>query len=141
VDPEPFSAGRLSAGSVVSLPASSSAAAELEVSDADGDALGDDDAAVTDTLASASGSVFTSVAAAFAVSLTEVTELAEDATVIWAWSWRVADVESTVPTSQAAVPSLLPQPRANFAFCDEGVAASLRVTSEAEPSVVHTLTT
>lgn len=138
-----MSDGSVPAGSVESSPAVSSS--ELEDVDADGDALGEgeeDDAAVTDTVASEAGSVFRSVADPVAVSLTEVTELAEDATAIWASSCRVADVESTVPTSQVAVPSsLLPQPRANVAFCDEGVAASLRVTPEAEPFVVQTLTT
>jgi len=109
------------------------------VEDALADAFG---AAVTATVAAATGLVLTSVALTVDVSVTDETEVAPLATEIWACSWRVAAVESTVPRSQVAVPSWLPQPRENLGFWDEGVAVSPTVTLEtAGTPAAHTLTT
>jgi hypothetical protein len=112
-----------------------------------GDALGDGlaeegAAAVTATVSSAVGSVhFAEVTMlAAAVSVTELTELALEATGIWACRLTgcLSDTELTV---QLAVLSPLAQPLVNTGFWLVGLDESVTDTLEAGPFSVETSTT
>ena len=99
-------------------------------------------AAVTAVVMAAAGGVHFVVVTtlAVAVSFTEVTEVAFDATAIWAF--RLAGwVVVTELTLHEAVPSPLAQPLVNAGFWLEGCAVSVTDTSEADPLWVVTCTT
>jgi hypothetical protein len=91
------------------------------------------DAAVTATVSAADGGVhFAEVAMlAVAVSITEVTEVALDATGICAL--RFVGLSETELTVQVAVRSPLAQPLVNVGFRLEGCATRATDTSEADP--------
>lgn len=97
--------------------------------------------AVTEIATDAAGSLTTSAVLPVAVSWTDFTEVAVEATAICAWSWRTADDASTAPRAHDAVPSWLPQPKLNFGVWPDGAAVSLTVAAETFPPVVQTLTT
>jgi hypothetical protein len=99
-------------------------------------------AAVTATVSSAAGGVHFVVVTtpAAAVSVTELTELAPDATGIWA-SRLTGCLSDTELTVQLAVLFPLPQPVVNTGFWLVGLAASVTDTSEAGPFLVETSTT
>jgi hypothetical protein len=112
-----------------------------------GDALADGlaeagAAAVTATVSPAAGGVhFAEVTMlAAAVSVTELTELALEATGIWACRLTgcLSDTELTV---QLAVLSPLAQPLVNTGFWLVGLDESVTDTSEADPFSVETFTT
>jgi hypothetical protein len=116
-------------------------------SGASGDALADGvasagAAAVTATVSSAAGGVHFIVVTTLAAadSVTELTELAPDATGIWASRLTVcsSDIELT---AQLAVLSPLAQPLVNTGFWLVGLAESVTDTSEAGPFLVETSTT
>ncbi len=98
------------------------------------DLAGEAEAAVTATVSAADGGVhFIEVTMlAVAVSFTEVTEVALDATGICAWrsAGCLADTELTV---QVTVPSPLAQPLVNAGFWPEGCATRATDTAEADP--------
>ena len=105
------------------------------VGEAPADALaGVADAEVTATVSAADGGVhFAEVAMlAAAVSFTEVTEVAPDATAICACSFAglLSDTELTV---QVAVPSPLAQPLVNVGFWLDGCEVRVTDTLAAEP--------
>ena len=107
---------------------------------APGEALADE-APVTDVVPVAEGGVHLAVVAtlAVAVSFSELTEVAFDATAICAF--RVAGaVAVTELTVQEAVPSPLVQPLVKSGFWVDGDAASPTDTFEAEPPLVETCT-
>jgi hypothetical protein len=98
--------------------------------------------AVTAVVSAAAGGVHVVVVTtlAVAVSFTEVTEVAFDATAIWAFrlaGWFVV----TELTLHEAVPSPLAQPLLNVGFWLDGCAVSATDTSEADPFWVETCTT
>jgi len=99
-----------------------------------GELAGAADAEVTDTVSVADGGVHFAVVAmlAAAVSFTEVTEVALDATAICAPSFAgcFSDTELTV---QVAVPLPFAQPLVNVGFWLDGCAVSVTDTLEAEP--------
>jgi hypothetical protein len=99
-------------------------------------------AALTATASSAAGGVHVAevTTLAVAVSVTELTELAPDATGIWASRLTVC-LSDTEPTVQLAVLSPLAQPLVNVGFWLVGLAASVTDTSEAGPFLVETCTT
>jgi hypothetical protein len=99
--------------------------------------LADEAVPVTDVVAVAAGSVHLTVVAtlAVAVSFSELTEDAFDATAIFAC--RVAGTFATV---QEAGETTLVQPLVNSGFSVDGWAASTTDTFEAEPSLVETCT-
>jgi hypothetical protein len=112
-----------------------------------GDALADGlagagAAAVTATVSSAAGGVHVAVVTtlAAAVSVTELTELAPDATGIWA-SRLTGCLSATELTAQLAVLSPLAQPLVNAGFWLVGLDESVTDTSEAGPFLVETSTT
>jgi hypothetical protein len=112
-----------------------------------GDGLGDGLAAagagaVTATVSSAAGGVhFAEVTMlAAAVSVTELTELALDATGIWA-SRLTGCLSDTELTVQLAVLSPLTQPLVNVGFWLVGLDESVTDTSAADPFSVETSTT
>jgi hypothetical protein len=99
-------------------------------------------AAVTAVVMAAAGWVHCVVVTtlAVAVSFTEVTEVAFDATAIWAF--RLAGwVMVTELTPHEAVPSPLAQPLVNVGFWLDGCAVSMTDTLEADPFLVVTCTT
>ena len=97
---------------------------------------------MTAVVSSAAGGVHLVVAAmlAVAVSLTELTEFALDATVICA-SRTTGFVALTEPTVHEAVPPPLAQPLVNVGFWVVGCEASVTDTPEAGPFLVQTWTT
>jgi hypothetical protein len=107
---------------------------------APGEALADE-APVTDVVPVAEGGVHLAVVAtlAVAVSFSELTEVAFDATAICAFRAAGA-VGLTELTVQEAVPSPLVQPLVNSGFCVDGWAASATDTFEAGPPLVETCT-
>ena len=111
------------------------AAEEAPADDLADDLAGDADAAaVTATVSAADGGVhFAEVTMlAVAVSFTEVTEVAPDATGIWAW--RLAGcLSATEVTVQPAVPSPLAQPLVNDGFWLDGWATRATDTFAADP--------
>jgi hypothetical protein len=98
---------------------------------ADSDSLGDD-AEVTAVVAATVGALQFCVVTmlALAVNFTDLTEVALDATVIWACRTTSCFTETEL-TVHAAVPSLLAQPLVNVAFWLVGCAVSATDTSEA----------
>jgi hypothetical protein len=109
-----------------------------------GDAVADA-AAVTPTDCDAAGMaaiVGLVAASAVAVSVTEVTELAEDATGIWACSWYAAGATEVPsdPTAQVAEPFPPGQRPVNVAAWPCGEAASVTETPDAEPFCADTWT-
>src|ERR1700677_3102896 len=113
LDPLPFSDGRVPAGSVEVTPDTSGGtdvftggAAEdgvavgvgVDPPEADFDLAG----AVTDTATDAFGAELMSLPVPVAVSVTDLTEVAEVATATCAASWRVSAPASTVPRSHMA---------------------------------------
>ena len=108
----------------------------------DDEAAGEAVAEVTATVSSAAGGVhFAAVTTlAVAVSVTELTELALDATVISAC--RTTGVFTvTELRAHEAVPSPLAQPLVNSGFWLDGCEVSATDTSEADPPTVETWTT
>ena len=99
-------------------------------------------ATVTAVVSAAVGGVHDAVVTtlALAVSFTEVTEVAVDATAIWAFR-LVGWVVVTELTPHAAVPSPEAQPLLNAGFWLDGCAVSTTDTSEADPFWVETWTT
>ncbi len=99
-------------------------------------------AAVTATVSSAAGGVHVAEVTmlAAAVSVTELTELAPDATGIWASRLTVC-LSDTELTGQLAVLSPLAQPLVNAGFWLVGLAESVTNTSETGPFSVETCTT
>jgi hypothetical protein len=98
-------------------------------------------AAVTAVVMAAAGGVHVAVVTtlAVAVSFTEVTEVAVDATAIWAFrlvGWAVV----TDLTPHTAVPLPEPQPLLNVGFWLDGCAVSATDTSEADPFWVEICT-
>jgi hypothetical protein len=98
-------------------------------------------AAVTAVVMAAAGGVHVAVVTtlAVAVSFTEVTEVAVDATAIWAFrlvGWAVV----TELTPHVAVPLPEPQPLLNVGFWLDGCAVSATDTSEADPFWVEICT-
>jgi hypothetical protein len=106
---------------------------------APGEALADE-APVTDVVPVAEGGVHLAVVAtlAVAVSFSELTEVAFDATAICAF--RLAAFVVTELRLHEAVPSLA-HPLLNVGFWLDGCAVSATVTSEAVPFLVDTCTT
>ncbi len=98
-------------------------------------------AAVTLTATAAAGGVQTAlvVALAVAVSLTDVTEEAPDATGTCA-SAETAFVSVTEPTAHFAVPSPVPQPLVNVGVRLDGCVPSATDTPAADPFLVETWT-
>jgi hypothetical protein len=98
-------------------------------------------AAVTAVVMAAAGGVHAAVVTtlAVAVSFTEVTEAAVDATAIWAFrlvGWVVTEL-----TPHTAVPLPEAQPLLNVGFWLDGCAVSATDTSEADPFWVEICTT
>ena len=98
-------------------------------------------AAVTPTVSVAAGGVQAAVVVtlAVAVSFTDVTEEAPDATGTCA-STDTAFVSATEPTAHFAVPSPVPQPVVNVGFTLDGCVPSAMDTPEADPFSVETCT-
>jgi hypothetical protein len=98
-------------------------------------------AAVTAVVSAAAGGVHFAVVAtlAVAVSFTELTEVAFDATAIWASRLAGCFVVTELMLHEA-VPSPLVQPLLNVGFWLDGCAASVTDTSEADPCWVETCT-
>jgi hypothetical protein len=98
-------------------------------------------AAVTAVVSAAAGGVHVAVVAtlAVAVSFTELTEVAFDATAICASRLTVCPAVID-PTLHEAVPSPLVQPLLNVGFWLDGWAVSATVTSEAGPFFAATCT-
>jgi hypothetical protein len=111
-----------------------------------GDALADADAdAATLTDCDAVGMTVMAglvAASAVAVSVTEVTELAEEATGIWACSWYATGATEVPsdPTAHVADPFPPGQRSVNVAVWPEGDAASVTDTPDAEPFCAETWT-
>ena len=98
-------------------------------------------AAVTAVVVAAAGGVHVAVVTTLAVtvSFTEVTEVAVDATAIWAFrlvGWVVTEL-----TPHTAVPLPEAQPLLNVGFWLDGCAVSATDTSEADPFWVEIWTT
>ena len=105
--------------------------------------FGEGEAAVTAVVSAAAGGVHFAVVTtlAVAVSFTEPTEVAFDATAIRASRLTVCPVVIE-PMLHDAVPSPLGQPLLNVGFRLDGCAVSARDTSEADPPFwVETRTT
>jgi hypothetical protein len=100
------------------------------------------EAAVTAVVSAAAGGVHFAVVVtlAVAVSFTELTEVAFDATAIWASRLTVCLVFSE-PMLHEAVPLPLAQPLVNVGFWLDGCVVSATDTSEAGPFWVETCTT
>jgi hypothetical protein len=139
-DPRPFRLGKGPSGSVVALCAEVFAAEAL----ADGDAVPDDEAEVpvTVTVSAALGGVQVALVlmVAVAFSMTEVTDVAVDATGTCA-SRITGFAAATEAMVHDAAPFPLAQPLLNAGFWPVGLAVSVTVTSEAGPSFVATCTT
>lgn len=97
-------------------------------------------AAVTDVVDDACGSLVRFVAVATAVRRTEVTVVAEEATAIFACSWRRAEFASSAPRSHDALPSWLPQPRLNAGLRLAGAATRRTVASGTLPPCAQAVT-
>jgi hypothetical protein len=97
---------------------------------------------VTATASAAAGGVHFAVVAmlAVAVSFTELTELAFDATAIWAFR-EAGSFTVTELRVHEAVPSPLGQPLVNSGFWLDGCAVSFTDTFETDPPTVETSTT
>ena len=135
-----FSCGTGPSGSTASCVALAEELAFLDLAEPDADA--DAEVEVTAVVAAAAGGVHFAVVVtlAVAVSVTDLTEVAFDATAICAC--RLSDCCAvTVPTLHDAVPSPLAQPLVNSGFCPDGVAVSVTDTSDADPFCVETWTT
>jgi len=100
------------------------------------------EATVTAVVSAAAGWVHFAVVAtlAVAVSFTELTEVAFDATAICASRLTVCPAVID-PTLHDAVPSPLAQPLLNVGFWPDGCAVSATDTSEADPFWAETCTT
>ena len=124
--------------------ASGEALAEDLAGEGDADDGGDEAAAaeVTATVAAADGAVhFTVVTTlAVAVSFTELTEVALDATGIWA-SRLTGCLSDTAARAHASVAFPLAQPLVNAGFWLAGCALRVTDTSEADPFSAETVTT
>jgi len=98
-------------------------------------------AGVTDVVPAAAGGVHLAVLAmlAVAVSFTDVTDVASDATAICACRFA-GWVAVTDVTVHEAIPSPLAQPLVNSGFWLDGWEVSVTDTSEAEPFLVETCT-
>lgn len=114
------------------------------VVDADGvaDDVGEAAAAVTATVSAAEGGVHLAEVTmlAVAVSVTELTEVAGEATGIWTFS-VTGCLSDTEPTTHVAAPLPLAQPPVKAAFWLDGLAVRATDTSEAGPFWVETCTT
>ncbi len=97
---------------------------------------------VTATVSAAAGGVHVAVVTmlAVAVSFTELTELAFDATAIWAFR-EAGSLTVTELRAHEAVPSPLGQPLVNSGFWLDGCAVSVTDTFETDPPTVETSTT
>ena len=128
----PFRAGMGPSGSTAMWLTSGEAAAELFVEAA---------AAVTAVVSAAAGGVHFVVVTtlAVAVSFTELTEVAFDATAICAF--RLVAFVVTELRPHEAVPSSLAHPLLNVGFWLDGCAVSATDTSEADPFSAQTCTT
>jgi hypothetical protein len=135
-----FSAGMGPSGSTSSCVTPAEDVARLDLSDAEADA--EADAEVTAIVSAAAGGVHFAVVAmaAVAVSVTDLTEVAFDATAICA-SMLAGCLVVTEPTLHVAVPSPLAQPLVNSGFCPDGCAVSVTDTSDTEPFSAETPTT
>jgi hypothetical protein len=135
-----FSAGMGPSGSTSSRVTPAEDVARLDLSDAEADA--EADAEVTAIVSAAAGGVHFAVVAmaAVAVSVTDLTEVAFDATAISA-SMLAGCLVVTEPTLHVAVPSPLAQPLVNSGFCPDGCAVSVTDTSDTEPFSAETPTT
>jgi hypothetical protein len=100
------------------------------------------EAEVTAMVSAAAGGVHLAVVVtlAVAVSFTELTDVASDATAILA-SRLAGCLAVTELTLHEAVPSPLAQPLLNSGFRLDGVTASATVTCDADPFFVETCTT
>jgi hypothetical protein len=126
-------------------PSGSAASCDGLAEDLAGEGDADDDAAdaeVTATVAAADGAVhFTVVTTlAVAVSVTELTEVALDATGIWAGR-STGCLSDTVLRAHVAVAFPLAQPLVNAGFSLAGCVVSVTDTSEADPFSAETVTT
>ena len=128
----PFRAGIGPSGSTVMRVTSGEAWAEL---------FAEAEAAVTAVVSAAPGGVHFVVVTtlAVAVSFTELTEVAFDATAICAF--RLAAFVVTELRAHEAVPSSLAHPLLNVGFWLDGCAVSATDTSEADPFSAQTCTT
>ncbi len=134
-----FSAGMGPSGSTspcVTL-AEDVACADLPEVEADADA----EVAATAVVSAAAGGVHWPAVAmlAVAVSVTDLTEVAFDATAICA-SMLAGCLLVTESTLHVAVPSPLAQPLVNSGFCPDGCAVSVTDTSDSDPFSVETST-
>ncbi len=125
-------------------PSGSAASGDGLAEDLAGEGDADDaaDAEVTATVAAAEGAVhFTVVTTlAVAVSVTELTEVALDATGIWAWR-STGCWSDTAARAHAAVAFPLAQPLVNFGFWLADCVVRVTDTSEADPFSAETVTT
>jgi len=137
-----FSAGIGPSGSTSSCVTPAEDVARLDLSEADADAEAEAEAEVTAMVSAAAGGVHFAVVAmaAVAVSVTDLTEVAFDATAICA-SMLAGCVVVTEPTLHVAVPSPLAQPLVNSGFCPGGCAVSVTDTSDTDPFSAETSTT
>ena len=138
----PFRLGMGPSGSVPRslIPAGSSVGES--VADADADADAEAEAEVTAVVSAAAGGVHFEVVVtvAVAVSFTEATEVAFDATATLA-PRVTACLSVTEAMLHVAVPSSLAQPLLNLGGTLDGCAASPTVTPDADPFFVETCTT
>ena len=131
----PFRAGMGPSGSTATCEASGEALADV---------FGDDEAAaaVTAVVSAAAGGVHFAVVVtlAVAVSFTELTDVALDATATCACKLAGCFVVTEAMLHEA-VPSPLAQPLVNVGFWPDGCAVSATDTSDADPFWVKTCTT
>jgi hypothetical protein len=122
----------------LATPTGSSAGVSLSEAEVEAEA----EAEVTAMVSAAAGGVHVEVVVmlAFAVSFTELTDVASDATEILACrlAGRLAVTELML---HEAVASPLAQPLLNSGFSLDGVTASATVTSDADPFFAETCTT
>jgi len=138
----PFRLGMGPSGSALRLVNPAGTPAGGSAADADAEADGEAEAEVTAVVSAAAGGVHFEVVAtvAVAVSFTEATEVAFDATATLA-PRVTACLSVTEAMLHEAVPSSLAQPVLNLGRTLEGCAASPTVTPDADPFFVETCTT
>ena len=138
----PFSAGMGPSGSTATCGAAGEALTELLASFAFFVFLAGAEATVTVVVSAAAGGVHFAVVStlAVAVSFTEPTEVAFDATGIRAYRLTVCPAVIE-PMPHDAVPSPVMQPLLNMGFWLDGCAVSATDTSEADPFWAETCTT
>ena len=140
----PFRLGMGPSGSAPRLviPAGSAAGESAAEADADAEAEAEAEAEVTAVVSAAAGGVHFEVVAtvAVAVSFTEATEVAFDATATLA-PRVTACLSVTEAMLHEAVPSSLAQPLLNSGRTLDGCAASATVTPDADPFFAETCTT